>query len=293
MKVHYLSYPLDLSAAYIPSAISIGYFDGVHLGHQEVIQTGIQVAKNKNLASAVMTFHPHPKEILGKGDYSSYITPLEDKLEILKNMDVDIAYIVQFNPALSKVKPHDFIEYFLAPLKIKHIVVGFDYKFGFKGTGTPEFLKLQSEKRYEVDVLEPVKRYEFKVGSTLIRDYLKKGKISFVNELLGRPYSFKAAIKENKKLRSAGLKINAQKSYLLPKEGTFQVNIYALGKFYTGLLVIKPDEKENLLLYLDDFYQINLNDRDIRDIRVEIQASVKGDQYHNQLKELSESPLII
>lgn len=244
MKVCYLSYPLDLSKKYDPSSVAMGYFDGVHLGHQKVVETAIHHAKNKKLASGVMTFHPHPREVLGKSGYSSYLTPLEDKLQILERMGVDIAYVVQFSPALSRVQPQDFIENFLIPLKIKHVVAGFDYKFGSKGTGTPEYMKQWSRGRFEVYIINPIKRYDAKVGSTLIREYVKQGNVSVVNELLGRPYYIEGesiGLAQDKRASEKDIvKIMVPKPYLLPEKGHFQVTVYTERGTCSGLLMIKP-----------------------------------------------------
>ncbi|MDQ0217388.1 FAD synthetase family protein [Peribacillus cavernae] len=287
MKVCYLSYPLDLSEYHIPSVVSLGYFDGVHLAHQRVIQTGIQIAKSKKVASAVMTFHPHPREVLGKGGYSRYLTPLEDKLDIFKNIGVDIAYIVQFSPALSKLQPDDFIEHFIIPLNIKHVVAGFDYKFGSKGAGTPEYLEQRSEGRYEVDIIDPILRYDAKVGSTAIRNYLKQGNISFVNELLGRPYyieaTFAEGLKQNRKTESLKSKISIQKPYLLPGKGMFRVTAFIEGEFYKGLLIFEPrksliEETENPVLYLPAFFnQLAVKGASIT---IEILSSIKEQESH-------------
>lgn len=265
MKIHYLSYPLDLSDSFTPSSVSIGYFDGVHLGHQKVINTGLKKAKNKKNASAVMTFHPHPREVLGKSGYTQFLTPLEDKLAIFENMGIDIAYVVQFNLAVSKVSPEDFIEQFLVPLNIKHIIVGFDYKFGIEGKGTPEYLLQRSKGRYEVDIISPIKQYNQKVGSTLIRNLVKQGNISIVNELLGRPYTIKGKIiefkKHNQDKQSAVAKICVHKPYLLPEKGIYCIQISNGGEYYKGLLTVQSMEFSRgdtieLLLNVDNVHHL-------------------------------------
>ncbi len=298
MEVCYLSYPLDLSEYYFSSVVSIGYFDGVHVGHQQLIQTGIRIAKKKKLTNAVMTFHPHPKEVLGKGDYSRYLTPLEDKLEMFKSMGVDTTYIVQFSPTLSKVQPQDFIELFILPLNIKHIVVGFDYRFGSKGTGTPEYLKHKSEGRYQVDIIEPVKRYNAKVGSTFIRHYVEQGSMSLVNELLGRPYHIEATFidlgKNDQITEFTVSNICIQKPYVIPNNGVFRVKVYIGEGSYEGLLMIDftrtvKVEAEKILLYISKFNQLDIKDRNIG---IEILASTREYQDYIKEKKASEFQLM-
>lgn len=269
MKVLYLSYPLELSEDYPDTAVSMGYFDGVHIGHQKVLETGIQLAKNKKLASAVMTFHPHPKKVLGKGDYSRCLTPLEDKLNLFQSMGVDIVYVVQFNQELSMVHPVDFIEHFLVPLNIKHAIVGFDYKFGSKGMGDAEYLKEKSLGRYEVITVPPFMRYKEKVGSTVVREYLSNGNISRVNELLGRHYYIEAVIeKENHKTKGAVMSIHVPKDYLLPVAGSYQVIVYIGDDIYKGSLTIEKTQNydvkmKSLILQITNNHQLEMEHENI------------------------------
>src|SRR5699024_2847428 len=124
----------------LPETVSaIGFFDGIHKGHQKVIKTAVKKAKENNMESAVITFHPHPTVVLKKniGDVK-YITPLEEKQEIIKSLNVDRLYIITFNKELSKLSPKEFVKHFLLNLHIKHVVAGFDYSYGFKGEGTME-----------------------------------------------------------------------------------------------------------------------------------------------------------
>ncbi|NHM31359.1 bifunctional riboflavin kinase/FAD synthetase [Neobacillus terrae] len=254
MKVHYLSYPLDVLEEFPATAVSIGYFDGVHIGHQQVIKTGIQIAKDRKLASAVMTFHPHPKKVLGKGDYSKCLTPLEDKLDIFKTMGVNIVYVVEFNHELSRLTPDDFIDCFLVPLNMKYAIVGFDYKFGTKGIGDADYLKTRSAGRYEVEIVKSIVRYETKVGSTIIREYLNQGHLSKVNELLGRSYSIWAIVEQYNPVPGAGTRsIVTLKDYLIPAEGTYCVLVTIAGKAYAGTLTIErihSNENDHHILVL-------------------------------------------
>jgi len=246
MNVKYLRYPLELDDDQQSYVMAIGYFDGVHVGHRRVIQRAIDVAKKKNLHAAVMTFHPHPREVLGRSGYTNYLTPLDDKLEVFRKMGVDSVFVVQFDIPFSSIYPEDFIDEFLIPLQAKHIIVGFDYTFGYRGQGTAYTLKEQSKDRYQVDVVSPITRYGEKISSTIIREYLYGGKIEQANEFLGRPYALKGVVvhgeKRGRLLGFPTANLSLDKPYLVPKTGVYGVRVTYEEGIYFGVMNvgIKP-----------------------------------------------------
>src|SRR5690625_826388 len=131
MKIIKLSYPHQLVKEKIPETVcAIGFFDGVHLGHQKVIKTAVQYAKEHDLQSAVLTFFPHPKVVLSNGEQTvKYITPPIEKQRALKQLGVDCLYTVTFNKDLSSLLPKQFIDHFIIGLNIKHLVAGFDFTY--------------------------------------------------------------------------------------------------------------------------------------------------------------------
>lgn len=263
MIVHHLHYPLE-SKPFDPCVLAIGYFDGVHMGHRRVIQKAIDRSKDKGLSSAVMTFHPHPREILGQSGYSHYLTPLESKLELLEKMGVELAYVVQFDIPFSSIYPQDFINEFLIPLQAKHVVVGFDYTFGYRGKGTAYTLQEMSEGRYGLDVVSPITRFGEKISSTIIREYLYGGKIQEATEFLGRPHSLKGTVIHGEKRgRTIGFptaNIQLKDPYLIPRTGVYGVKVEVDGSHYYGVMNIgiKPtfeqEKKEKSLeVHIFDF----------------------------------------
>jgi riboflavin kinase/FMN adenylyltransferase len=207
----------------------MGYFDGVHVGHRRVIQKAIDLAKGFGIAAAVMTFDPHPREILGQSGYTQYLTPLDEKLEQLKVMGVEIAYVVQFDISFASVYPEDFIDEFLLRLRPCHVVVGFDYTFGHKGLGTAFTLQNHAQGRYGLDVISPINRFGEKVSSTLIREYLYSGKIKEATQFLGRPYTVRGSVVHGEKrgrtigFPTANLKLASP--YIVPKNGVYGVRV--------------------------------------------------------------------
>ncbi|MEW9667680.1 bifunctional riboflavin kinase/FAD synthetase [Ammoniphilus sp. 3BR4] len=273
MIIQHLQYPLE-SLDFNPSVLAIGYFDGVHQGHRRVIQKAIDLAKELGLKSAVMTFHPHPREILGQSGYTHYLTPLEGKLELLERMGVDLAYVVSFDIPFSSVYPQDFINEFLVPLQARHIVVGFDYTFGYRGKGTAFTLQEYSQGRYGLDVVSPITRYGEKISSTIIREYLYGGKIQEATEFLGRPYSLRGIVvhgeKRGRQIGFPTANIGLHEPYLIPRTGVYGVRIHFQGQILYGVMNIgiKPtfehEKKEKSLeVYIFDFSE-NMYDMEIK-----------------------------
>lgn len=245
MIIEHLKYPLEVKS-FEPSVLAIGYFDGVHKGHRQVIQKAIDLAKSKELISAVMTFHPHPREVLGQSGYTHYLTPLEAKLELFQRMGIGMAYVVHFDIPFSSVYPQDFIHEFLIPLQAKHLVVGFDYTFGYKGKGTAYTLMEENKGFYEIDVISPIALFGEKVSSTVIREYLYGGKVEAANEFLGRAYQIQGRVVHGEKRgRSIGFptaNIQLDDPYLIPKTGVYGVRVWSGDQAYDGVMNvgIKP-----------------------------------------------------
>jgi riboflavin kinase/FMN adenylyltransferase len=259
-----LSYPLPNHLDTSPCSIALGYFDGVHIGHRRVIQKAIDIAKAHGWKSAVMTFDPHPREVLGQTGYTRYLTPLPDKLEQLDKLGVDLAYVMRFDIPFASVYPEDFIDECLMPLGCKHVVVGFDYTFGYRGMGTAQTLQELSKGRYGLDIVGPVNRLGEKVSSTIIREYLHHGDVEHIRHLLGRPYKIKGVVVHgDKRGRTIGFptaNVGVAQPYLIGKNGVYGVRFTVDGQSYNGVMNIgiKPtfelEKKEKSLeVHIFDF----------------------------------------
>jgi riboflavin kinase/FMN adenylyltransferase len=264
VKIIPLSYPLPHDLDPSPCSIALGYFDGVHIGHRRVIQKAIDVAKAHGWKSAVMTFDPHPREVLGQTGYTRYLTPLPDKLEQLDKLGVDLAYVMRFDIPFASVYPEDFIDECLIPLGCKHVVVGFDYTFGYRGMGTAQTLQEMSKGRYGLDIVGPVNRLGEKVSSTIIREYLHHGDVEHIRHLLGRTYKIKGVVVHgDKRGRTIGFptaNVRVSQPYLIGKNGVYGVRFIVDGQSYNGVMNIgiKPtfelEKKEKSLeVHLFDF----------------------------------------
>ena len=158
--------------------MALGYFDGVHLGHQEVIKTAVNIAHSKGQKAAVMTFHPHPSVVLKKMDKrSDYLTPPEEKAKLIKALGVDLLYFVRFDSAFSQLSPQAFIDQYIIRLNVKHVVAGFDFTYGRMAKGTMETIKQESRNMFAVTTVPKLVINDHKVSTTHIRELILAGKM--------------------------------------------------------------------------------------------------------------------
>ncbi|MBB6636750.1 bifunctional riboflavin kinase/FAD synthetase [Cohnella thailandensis] len=210
-------------------SLAIGFFDGVHLGHREVIRRAVSLGNDRGQTPAVLTFDPHPRVVLGKDQYHSVLTPMEHKLELFAENGVEESFIMSFDKAFSQVTAERFVRELLLPLGVRTVVIGFDFRFGHRGQGDAELLKQAGEGRIDVHVVEPVYRDGFKVSSSRIRELLSEGSSSEASGLLARPYEVRGEVVHGKALgRQLGFptaNISPAFSYFLPKHGVYAVTV--------------------------------------------------------------------
>lgn len=228
-------------------AMAIGFFDGLHKGHQAVIQTAIDEAKALGIQSAVMTFNPHPSHVLGGGKNKvGYITPYKEKVEVLTSLGVDTLFIVKFDEVLSSLTPEEFVDRFIRGLHVKHVVAGFDFTFGKKGAGTMEEMKALENGDYKTTVVNKVADDADKISSTRIRTLLAKGKVEEAASLLGRNFKLSGVVvhgaKDGRKLGFPTANVMPPEHTILPLNGVYAVKFTANGKMYDGVcsIGVKP-----------------------------------------------------
>ncbi len=186
--------PLTLQA---PCAIAIGNFDGIHLGHQALLNTLIQTAEAANNLPAVMTFEPHPREFFSPETAPARLSSLREKLEFFAEYGVEAVYICRFNQAFANLTAQAFMQtILLARLNVKSILVGEDFRFGAKRTGS---IHTFTEAGFLVKPLPQVNVMqenlsERRVSSTRIREALAAGDLNHAALLLGRPYSISGKV---------------------------------------------------------------------------------------------------
>lgn len=243
MQVIHLSYPpAEASFQGIPASqvLAIGDFDGVHLGHQEVISKTIALAAKQGCTPALMTFDPHPRAFMGQAKYDESITPMDERLKLFAAMGIEFTYIVKFDQQLMTLAPHRFIDEVLIPLNIRAAVVGFDFTFGYKGQGKAETLAELSNNRFQVEIVEPFRMGEEKVSSSAVRSYLEEANPQAAQIYLGRPYTLTGVVVDgDKRGRTLGFptaNMRLDENYILPANGVYAVSVLAEGKQYGGVM---------------------------------------------------------
>ena len=219
------------------SAIALGNFDGVHLAHRKLLKTLVECSKKINVKSSVLIFKEHTKNIINqKKQY--LLTSNEEKYRIFEDIGIDIVYEINFDKDMMQMTPEFFIEDFLMKnLKVKGIVVGFDYTFGYKASGDIDLLKKLAEKNnLELNIIDPVLTDDIALSSTYIRELIKTGEIEKANELLCHCYTIDGVVIHGKKLGNKmgfpTANIDPDVKYVIPKYGVYDSDIIMDGKIY-------------------------------------------------------------
>ena len=222
---------------------TFGNFDGLHLGHQAILQQVKDKAQESSSASLVFFTEPHASEYFAAKDLKSSppprICPWREKVKLLKNFGIDFAFFLQFNKSLKTMTPQTFLDEVLAQLKLKHLIIGDDFRFGAQRAGDFELLKNWGKSNgSEVIANETVLLDGSRVSSTRIREALLKSDFQLAKRLLGRPYTFSGKVVYGQQLGrtigvpTANLWIPKQR---LPIAGVYAVKCLLGEKLLNGI----------------------------------------------------------
>ena len=244
--------------------LSLGMFDGVHLGHVSIINQLKEIAQKYDLETAILTFWPHPRKVFNPNDELHLLNTLDEKIALLEKAGIEVVFLQEFDENFRNLTGEEFIEQILVEkLNVKHVIIGYDHVFGKNKSGNFDLLQQLSEKLgYDVAQLKAVKEGDFNISSTKIRNCLGNGNIIGANKMLGYHYSVSGKVVDGKKLGrtigypTANLEINELK--LLPKKGAYIVEVSVKNKFYKGMLSIGTNptvngEKLTVEVYILDF----------------------------------------
>ncbi|MGL4977579.1 MAG: bifunctional riboflavin kinase/FAD synthetase [Cetobacterium sp.] len=277
--------------------VAIGAFDGIHMGHRELISRAVKKAREKNGKAVVFTFLNHPLEVTDSIKAPKLISSLEEKVHIIKSLGVDYLILQPFTKEFSNMVPEEFVKKVLKNiLNTKEVYVGFNFSFGKGGKGTVENLKNFGKKlNIEINVIEPVKMKEQIISSTFIREMLAIGNLDIANRCLGQPFLIIGEVVHGRKLGrimgfpTANLKI-LNKIY--PPFGIYggRVKIEGEEKSWNAVInigknpTLKPDER-SIEVHILDF------DRDIygRRICVSLMEFLREEKKFNSMDELKET----
>ncbi|MHB1420206.1 MAG: bifunctional riboflavin kinase/FAD synthetase [Bacillota bacterium] len=224
--------------------VALGNFDGVHLGHQQLISACVKKAREIEGKAVVLTFDPHPMKLLHPDRALRLILTPQRKAAIISQLGVDMLLLVPFDCHLAQLSPEDFVADMLwGKLHPRYIYAGFNYSFGRGGAGSPDVLAdLASRWSTQVQVVPPVKVEDTIVSSTAIREALEKGDIGWAKALLGYwPILEGEVVPGDQRGRQLGFptaNLSVDREILVPPEGVYATRVTAEGKLYPGIVNI-------------------------------------------------------
>jgi riboflavin kinase/FMN adenylyltransferase len=228
------------------TVLTVGTFDGVHLAHRDVIGKVLELAKKNNARSFIVTFEPHPQEVLKtKNPNIKMLCSIEEKLKHFESMGVDSVLVIKFTEEFSKTKAHEFYENIICgKIGICELVVGYDHLFGKDREGNFEMLEsLGKEFDFGVHKVEEIDFEGRPVSSTRIREAMATGDIAEANKLLGYEYGFEATVIEGNKVgRTIGFPtVNlkpTKENKAMPNDGIYCVRVSYDSKMYYGMMYL-------------------------------------------------------
>lgn len=213
--------------------LCLGFFDGLHIAHIKLIMEAKQIAKAKGLPLAVFTFSMSLKDYL-RHERHRCLTTIEDKVELCDQYGVDYLYVMKVSDHLTHMSAKEFMTRYLADTDT--VVVGYDFRFGYKGEGDRNLLK--RNKSFNTKVIDKMKYLDLKVGTTRIKANLSDGNLEMAKHLLGRDYSIKGRVISG---RGIGRRLGYPTAnidympYFLPKSGVYMTEVFHKKKKYFGI----------------------------------------------------------
>ncbi|NNM82512.1 MAG: bifunctional riboflavin kinase/FAD synthetase [Burkholderiales bacterium] len=263
-----------------PVALTIGNFDGVHLGHQAVLARLVKQAQALGLLSCVMTFEPHPREFFDPQNAPARLTDVREKIALFSQIGIDRVHVCRFDEKFARMDARHFESVVSEQIGAKWVLIGDDFRYGARRAG--DFVSMREAGRnrgFEVEAMHSVMLGEMRISSTLVRQALKSGDLEFAKKLLGRPYSIVGRVGHGKKLGktigfpTANIRLKHNKP---PLSGIYVVEVDGLGEDPVrgvASLGVRPTVESSgkpvLEVYLFDF------DRSIYGARLKIEFLAK------------------
>ncbi len=296
MKVIYLSSDTKLSS---PCVATIGFFDGVHQGHQHVLTQVVKQARKEQLLSVAITFDVHPRTIMQPSFVPQLITPLSKKIELLAQRGLDVVIVIPFNAEIAHLTAFDFMQNVLKnQLNVRYLLIGHDNKFGRnRCEGFTEYTKYGEDLGIKVEQCSVLETSVGRASSSVIRSFLLNGEAEKASLLLNRPYSLEGVVvhgfQEGRKLGypTANIKVEDD-TILIPQRGVYAVKVRLLknNKVHNGMLSIgnRPTYGE-----FQQTIEVNIFDfsEDIYNERVEVLffKRMRSEVKFNGLEELKKA----
>lgn len=226
-----------------PSALTIGAFDGVHRGHQQILEAMRAEESTAESDAVVLTFYPHPSVVLHGRRPSFYLTSPQEKAELLGGLGAEIVITHPFSLALSKYKAAEFLDLLQANVQMRSLWVGPDFALGHEREGSVHFLRAESERRgFKLHVVEPLRLSGEVISSTRIRETLRSGDVARAATYLGRPFSIPGeveAVSGETATHSAEVGVWEERAY--PRAGAYACIVSHGASRQRALVLVQPD----------------------------------------------------
>ena len=281
-------------------ALTIGTFDGVHVGHQKIIKRLVTVSKNKNIHPVVLTFFPHPRMILQSDTSIKLIDTLEEKIDLLKRLNIGTLVIHPFSKSFSRMTANEFVrDIIVKSLSVKYLIIGYDHRFGRNREATVDnLINCGFTFGFEVEKIEAKEIESVNVSSTKIRNAIITGDIHKANTYLNRPFGITGKVVTGKGI---GRKIDfptanisiSEDSKLLPKDGVYFVKSSIKSRYFFGMMNIgfRPTVKGKVRTTEVHYFNLNENLYD-KKIKIEVLDLIRNEKKFDSLEDL-EKQLVI
>lgn len=285
----------------------IGFFDGLHLGHQGLINETIRIAEETGTESCLITFSPDPWTVLNNKSHVNHITPVKDKVRIAESLGLDHYITINFTKETSQLSPQEFIEKILVRLNVENLVCGKDFRFGHKGAGTVDFLEKKASYFFKTHVVEIDKMNAVKVGTTQIIQSILKGDMEAANTMLGRQYAVHGFVvhgaKEGRKIGFPTANLEVVDEYVIPEGGIYAGFIWIDGVRYQSAVNIgyNPTFNTNdyvtieshILDFDQDIYGKNVKQTFVKRLRPELKFDSIDALVEQMTKDVQEARTIL
>lgn len=221
------------------TVLIMGFFDGVHLGHQKVIKTGVELAQKHNLKAVLMTFDRSPRTVYQHEKNFKYLSTMQRKAQLVEQLGVDYLYFVQFSEDFAYLQPQEFVDQYMVGLKAKYVVAGFDYTYGKKDIANMQRLPEYAQRRFETVTVPEQLINGQKIGSSAIKTFISQGHIQTANEFLGYSYQNQGEVihglQRGRTLGYPTANLAVDGSQLVPAIGVYATRI-KIGKKWYGAM---------------------------------------------------------
>ena len=276
------------------TVVTIGTFDGVHAGHQQIIKRLVDAAKIENLESVIFTFFPHPRMVLQKESGLKLINTIEERTEILEDTGIDHLVVHPFTQQFSRLTAQEFVRDILVNrLKAKKVIIGYDHRFGRNRTADINTLKQFGEEYgFEVEEITKQEVDQVAVSSTKIRNALLKGRVEQANNYLQTPFSLKGVVVRGrglgKEFKYPTANVSIKEDYkLIPKNGVYVVSSTIDGEKYFGMMNIGTNPTVGGEEQTIETYFFNL-DKDLygKELRIEMLTRIRAEKKFSSIEAL-------